>query len=87
MSDESEFLLQGRFWGQAPEVDGKVFLANGEAQPGELRKVLVTSAADYDLVGDLLSPDGTSLVFIVEKDEVSDSGINIRYMVETVNIG
>ena len=35
----------------------------------------------------ILSPDGMSLVFIVEKEEVSDSGINIRYMVETVNIG
>ncbi len=58
VSDESEFLLEGRFWGQAPEVDGKVYLANGTARPGELRKALVTSAADYDLVADLLTPEG-----------------------------
>ncbi len=58
VSDESEFLLEGRWWGQAPEVDGKVYLANGTAQAGELRKALVTDAADYDLVADLLSPDG-----------------------------
>jgi ribosomal protein S12 methylthiotransferase len=48
-SDESEFLLEGRWWGQAPEVDGKIYLANGS----------VTAAADYDLVADLLAEDGT----------------------------
>jgi len=57
-SDESGFLLDGRFWGQAPEVDGKVVLANGQARPGEIRKALVTAAADYDLVADLLTPKG-----------------------------
>src|SRR5690606_1214970 len=35
VSDESELLLEGRWWGQAPEIDGKVFLANGTARPGE----------------------------------------------------
>ena len=59
VSDESEHLLEGRWWGQAPEVDGKIYLANGEAAPGELRRALVTNAADYDLVGDLLSTEGT----------------------------
>ena len=58
ISDESEFLLEGRWWGQAPEVDGKVYLANGAAQPGEVRRALVTDAADYDLVADLLTPEG-----------------------------
>ena len=58
VSDESEFLLEGRWWGQAPEVDGKVYLANGEAQPGEIRKALVTKAAAYDLMADLLTPEG-----------------------------
>ena len=58
-SSESEFLLEGRFWGQAPEVDGKIYLANGTAKPGEIRRALVTAAADYDLVADLLAEDGT----------------------------
>jgi ribosomal protein S12 methylthiotransferase len=58
-SSESEFLLEGRFWGQAPEVDGKVFLANGSARPGEIRRAIVTAAADYDLVADLLGEDGS----------------------------
>ena len=58
ISDESELLLQGRWWGQAPEVDGSVYLANGLAKPGEIRRVLVTDAADYDLMADFLGADG-----------------------------
>lgn len=58
-SDESEFLLRGRWWGQAPEgIDGEVHLANGDAQPGEIRKALVTAAADLDLVADLADREG-----------------------------
>jgi ribosomal protein S12 methylthiotransferase len=52
-SDESELLLVGRHLGQAPEVDGRVHLINGSAQPGEIHKVRITHSADYDLVGDL----------------------------------
>ena len=54
VSDESELLLQGRWWGQAPEVDGSVYLANGTARAGEIRRVLVTDAADYDLMADFV---------------------------------
>ena len=58
VSDESDLLLQGRWWGQAPEVDGSVYLANGTARPGEIRRVLVTDAADYDLMADFIDPSG-----------------------------
>ena len=58
ISEESELLLEGRFWGQAPEVDGRVILANGEARPGQIRRALVRDAGDYDLVADLLDEDG-----------------------------
>jgi ribosomal protein S12 methylthiotransferase len=58
VSSESEFLLEGRWWGQAPEIDGKVYLANGTAERGELRKALVTSAAEHDLVADLADAEG-----------------------------
>jgi len=54
LSDESDLLLQGRWWGQAPEVDGSVYLANGTARAGEIRRVLVTDAADYDLMADFI---------------------------------
>lgn len=57
-SEESEFLLRGRWWGQAPEIDGEVHLANGTARPGELRKALITAAADHDLVADLADETG-----------------------------
>ncbi len=58
VSDESDLLLQGRWWGQAPEVDGSVYLANGTAWPGEIRRVLVTDAADYDLMADFIDSSG-----------------------------
>lgn len=58
VSEESEFLLEGRHVGQAPDIDGKVYLANGEAEAGEIRKAVVTDAADYDLVADLLPREG-----------------------------
>jgi ribosomal protein S12 methylthiotransferase len=58
VSDESEFLLEGRHQGQAPDIDGKVYLANGEAHAGEVRRAVVTDAADYDLVADLLPREG-----------------------------
>ena len=56
VSDESELLLQGRWWGQAPDVDGTVYLANGQAQRGTFRQAHVTDSADYDLLGDLIEP-------------------------------
>jgi ribosomal protein S12 methylthiotransferase len=52
-SDESEYLLVGRHAGQAPEIDGQVYLAlaDGVKAPrqGDLVTARVTSFADYDL--------------------------------------
>jgi ribosomal protein S12 methylthiotransferase len=53
VSDESDLLLQGRWYGQAPGVDGVVYLADGTARPGELVRARVTQAADYDLAATL----------------------------------
>src|SRR5262249_48978852 len=50
-SEESEHLLVGRHAGQAPEIDGQVYLNDGLAYPGELVTVEITEAHDYDLVG------------------------------------
>jgi ribosomal protein S12 methylthiotransferase len=58
VSDEHEFVLMGRHRGQAPDIDGQVYLSGGEAQPGEIRRVLVSQASDYDLVGELIDGDG-----------------------------
>ncbi|MDW8251508.1 MAG: 30S ribosomal protein S12 methylthiotransferase RimO, partial [Myxococcales bacterium] len=54
VSDEHEYVMMGRHWGQAPEIDGQVYLSEGEAYPGELRRVHIVDASDYDLVGELL---------------------------------
>ena len=55
-SDESEHLLQGRWYGQAPEIDGSVYLADGTAQPGDLVRARVTDGSDYDLAASM-SPE------------------------------
>jgi len=47
--DEHGERLVGRTWADAPEVDGRVLLANGAASPGDLVEVAVTSASDYEL--------------------------------------
>jgi ribosomal protein S12 methylthiotransferase len=53
-SEEHEFVMKGRHAGQAPEIDGQVFLSGGEARAGEMRRVTISQASDYDLVGELV---------------------------------
>ncbi len=50
VSEESEFLLEGRHEGQAPGIDGKVILTDGSAEPGEFVRARVTQAEAHDLV-------------------------------------
>ncbi len=54
VSDESEYLLSGRWYGQALEVDGVVYLADGSASPGDIVTAQVTDAADYDLAATIV---------------------------------
>ncbi len=57
-SDESDLLLEGRTPMHAPEIDGKVFVADypeGNApQDGEFYRCRITAAHDYDLVAELV---------------------------------
>jgi ribosomal protein S12 methylthiotransferase len=53
VSSESEHLLEGRWFGQAPSIDGVTYLADGHAQPGEMVRARVTQASDYDLAASL----------------------------------
>ncbi|MDX2008771.1 MAG: 30S ribosomal protein S12 methylthiotransferase RimO [Myxococcaceae bacterium] len=55
VSPESEHLLVGRHEGQAPDIDGQVFINEGLAYPGELVTVEVTQAHDYDLVAKVVA--------------------------------
>ena len=54
--DPDESLLTGRTARQAPEVDGCVILDGVEAAPGQMVRVKITGALDYDLVGSPLAP-------------------------------
>lgn len=56
-SEESELVIQGRYAGQAPEIDGVVYIEGGLVRPGEIVEVEVSAAYDYDLVGRLTRPD------------------------------
>ena len=52
--EETEHLLVGRHAGQAPEIDGQVIINDvpeGGVSPGDIVKVLVEEAYEYDLVG------------------------------------
>lgn len=50
-SAESELLLAGRYFGQAPEIDGATFITQGKAQVGRILPLKITQAHDYDLAG------------------------------------
>jgi ribosomal protein S12 methylthiotransferase len=56
-SDEHEYVMMARHAGQAPDIDGQVYLSGGEARAGEIRRVQITQASDYDLVGELLDEE------------------------------
>ncbi|MCU0863022.1 MAG: 30S ribosomal protein S12 methylthiotransferase RimO [Planctomycetes bacterium] len=43
-----------RTWADAPEVDGRVLLPKGAAEPGELVDVKITAALDYELSAELV---------------------------------
>ncbi|MFT5430463.1 MAG: ribosomal protein S12 methylthiotransferase [Myxococcota bacterium] len=50
VSEETDLLLQGRYWGQAPEVDGVTYISEGYAEPGSIVRARVVQTGDYDLV-------------------------------------
>jgi len=50
-SEESEHLLVGRHEGQAPEIDGLVYINDGEARVGDICPVHISQAFEYDLLG------------------------------------
>src|SRR5262249_5910378 len=47
-AEETEHLLEGRHEGLAPEIDGVVYINQGNAKSGEMVKVEITDAAGYD---------------------------------------
>jgi ribosomal protein S12 methylthiotransferase len=49
--EETGMLLQGRYQGQGPDIDGKVIINDGVVSSGQFVNVLIEDAFDYDLVG------------------------------------
>jgi ribosomal protein S12 methylthiotransferase len=59
LSQETDLLWEGRRPAQAPEIDGTTLINDfegAEPQPGEIRRLRITEAHDYDVVGTLLPP-------------------------------
>jgi ribosomal protein S12 methylthiotransferase len=54
-SEETDLLLQGRYYGQAPEIDGCVLINDGTASPGDYVKVKITQTGEYDVVGKIVA--------------------------------
>lgn len=59
VSDETELLLQGRTYGQAPEIDGVTYINEGceGVRAGDIRLAEIVDAGDYDFVARLLTLD------------------------------
>ncbi len=57
LSEETDLLLEGRHAGQAPEIDGVVYIndAPDDIGRGQLRMVEITEAHEYDLVGHVVA--------------------------------
>jgi predicted secreted protein len=63
------------------EKDGKTRSLN--AGDGTYKRSGVKA---YHLKQIVLAPDGSSLVFVVQKEELDTQGVNVRYMVETLKV-
>jgi ribosomal protein S12 methylthiotransferase len=53
VSRESDLLLEGRAYFQAPEIDGKTYITKGNAAEGAFAEVKITNAHHYDLAGEI----------------------------------
>ena len=54
VSAETELLLEGRMPSQAPEIDGCVYITDGNCATGDMVKVRITEAHTYDLAGEIV---------------------------------
>lgn len=52
--EESDLVLIGRHRGQAPDVDGVVYLGRNDLQPGRIVTARIIEAYPYDLVGEVI---------------------------------
>ncbi|MBN2645592.1 MAG: 30S ribosomal protein S12 methylthiotransferase RimO [Desulfuromonadaceae bacterium] len=55
-SEETELLLQGRAISQAPDIDGLVYITDGQANVGDIVALRITDTTEYDLIGEIVDP-------------------------------
>lgn len=58
-SPDSELVWQARLSTQAPEIDGVCYITDpgeGPLRPGEIRRMRITEAHDYEVSGELIDP-------------------------------
>jgi len=51
-SEDSAFAFEGRTAGQAPEIDGVVYLRQRDLTPGRFARIRITEVQGYELVGE-----------------------------------
>jgi ribosomal protein S12 methylthiotransferase len=64
VSSETDLLWQGRLPGQAPEIDGVCLIndvSDGALAKGQIRRIRISEAHDYDLVGEVFGAPETNL--------------------------
>jgi len=55
---ESDLLVVGRLWSQAPEIDGMCYISSSQSlSRGQIVKVRVVESHDYDVVAELVDDD------------------------------
>jgi ribosomal protein S12 methylthiotransferase len=54
VSNNPDFIFEARTEGDAPEIDGRVFVVNGNSRPGKFETVHIIDANDFDLFGEIL---------------------------------
>jgi ribosomal protein S12 methylthiotransferase len=82
-SEESELVMQGRWRGQAPDIDGQVYISGGPVYPGQMVKGIVEQASEYDLtvdVGELpdLAPEALKVSGAMLHHRQSDGRVMLR---------
>jgi ribosomal protein S12 methylthiotransferase len=58
-SEESELVMAGRHSGQAPDIDGVVYLSGEPVRPGCMVTARITKATDYDLLGEVAQTEAS----------------------------
>jgi ribosomal protein S12 methylthiotransferase len=54
-SEEHDYVIKGRIWSQAPDIDGQTYITSAKSLAiGQMVKLRITDAHDYDLCGEVL---------------------------------